>query len=213
MASRVGLDSEQYQQAPTVEEADPDHAEQPIHAHPGAAFLKRCAKKMNALIYTLPLIGWTSVVAAMMITILCFDRLRGTALKDFLSRFGSPDRRRVLHLKKQNGFYFFVDKLITWSDLVVRCSWVAALPALVGGAQAVLAAAFLISLCFLLRSACLTFLAAKRVKTFSIPLDYDGFGVYARTAEEWREIEKEMRVPLIFSTMASAGFLLGTALS
>jgi hypothetical protein len=81
---------------------------------------------MDAVIYTLPLIGWTCVVAAMMVSILCFDRLRGTALKDFLSRFWPADRRRDLHLDKQNGFYFFVDKLISWSDVVVRLSWLAA---------------------------------------------------------------------------------------
>ena len=142
-----------------------------------------------------------------MVVILMFDQLRGTALKDRLSRFWPPDRRRVLHLAKQNGFDFFIDRLIRWSDVIVRLSWIAALPALAGGLRSVLMAAFLISLCFVIRFGSLTYLAAKRVKRFTIPLDYDGFGVYARSADDWREFEGEMRSPLILSVVATFGFL------
>ncbi|MGK0190562.1 MAG: hypothetical protein ACI9R3_006391, partial [Verrucomicrobiales bacterium] len=96
-----------------------------------------------------------------------------------------------------------------WSDVIVRLSWIAALPAFAGGARSVLLAAFLISLCFLIRFGSLTYLAAMRVKRFTMPLDYDGFGVYARTADDWRQFEGEMRPPLIFSIVASCGFLFG----
>jgi hypothetical protein len=164
---------------------------------------------MNPIVYTIPLIAVTCVIAALMVIILKFDQLRGTALKDWLARFWPPDRRRVLHLTKQNGFYFFVDRLIGWSDVIVRLSWIAALPAFAGGSRSVLLAAFLVSLCFLIRFGSLTCLAAKRVKRFTIPLDYDGVGVYARTADDWRQFEGEMRAPLIFSIVASCGFLFG----
>ena len=143
----------------------------------------------------------------MMVVILIFDQLRGTSLKDWLARFWPPDRRQVLHLAKQNGFYFFIDRLIGWSDVIVRLSWVAALPALAGGLRSVLLSAFMISLCFAIRFGCLTYLAAKRVKRFAIPFDYDGFGVYARSADDWREFEGEMRSPLIVSLIATGGFL------
>jgi ABC-type amino acid transport substrate-binding protein len=112
-----------------------------------------------------------------------------------------------LHLEKQNGFYFFIDRLIGWSDVIVRLSWVAALPALAGGLVAMLIAAFLISLCFAIRFGSLSYLHAKRVKRFTIPLDCDGFGIYARSAEDWRKFEGEMRSPLIVSVVATVGFL------
>lgn len=162
---------------------------------------------MNAFTYNIPLMLLMCGVVAMMVVILMFDQSRGTALKDWFSRFWPPARRRVLHLAKQNGFYFFIDRLIGWSDVIVRLSWIAALPALAGGLRSVLIAAFLISLCFAIRFGCLSYLAAKRVKRFTIPLDYDGFGVYARSADDWREFEGEMRPPLIFSIVATSGFL------
>lgn len=162
---------------------------------------------MTPFVYNVPLLALTCGVVAMMVVILMFDQLRGTALKDWLAGFWPPDRRRVLHLAKQNGFYFFVERLIQWSDVIVRLSWIAALTSFAGGPQSVLIAAFLISLCFLIRFASLTYLAASRVKRFTIPLDYDGYGVYARTAEDWREFEAEMRPPLIISIVAAGGFL------
>lgn len=144
-----------------------------------------------------------------MVVILMFDQLRGSGLKEWLVGFWAPDRRRVLHLRKQNGFYFMVDRFIVWSDVIVRLSWIAALPSFAGGVRSALIAAFLISLCFFIRFGFLTYFAAKKGERFTIPLDYDGFGVYARTAEDWREFEREMRSPLVFSIMATGGFLLG----
>ena len=163
--------------------------------------------EMNNFVYNIPLMVLMCGVVAMMVAILMFDQLRGTTLKDWLSRFWPLDRRRVLHLAKQNGFYFFIDRLIGWSDVIVRLSWIVALPALAGGIRSVLIAAFLISFCFVIRFGCLTYLAAKRVKLFTMPLDYDGFGVYARSANDWRKFKCKMRSPLILSVVATGGFL------
>ena len=166
---------------------------------------------MNAILSIMPLVGLVGLVASMMITILAFDRLRGTRFKDWLAGFWKADRRRVLHLAKQNGFYFFVDRLIAWSDPLVRFSWLVALPACAAGNQALMLAGFLVSLCWLIRSATLSYLAASRVSRFSRPLDHDGFGVYAKSATGWREFGRSLKVPLAASGLAAPTFL-GAAL-
>ena len=52
-------------------------------------------------------------------------------------------------------------------------------------------------------------LAEMKLKRFAIRLDCDGLGVFARSADDWRKLEREIRKPLIVSVLATGGFLLG----
>ena len=158
---------------------------------------------MDSLFAIAPAIIWFGATVGMMSLIFQFDRLRWTRAKDYLGRFWSSDRRRVLHLEKQNGFFFFVDKLIEWSDLLLKFSWLAIIFALGGGLESTLIGGLIITLSFLVRFSCLTVLASQRVRRFTMPLDYDGFGVYARTASDWRVFRDELRQPLITSSIAT----------
>ena len=128
-----------------------------------------------------------AVVVLLTVTIWQFDRYRWGELKDLLARLWKDDRREVLHLEKQNGFFFFLDRLIPISE------WVLRLGALLLGipffASPVHFSAAIVLLAFgiVFRSAVLTFLARKRVFEQSLPLEYDNAGIYARSAQDWRE--------------------------
>jgi hypothetical protein len=157
------------------------------------------------------LISWNVIMAAMMLVLLLFDQTRGKALKDWLAGFWPTDRRRVLHLEKNNGFYFFVDRLIDWSESFIRFAWVAALPTLIAGLNGLVVGAFFLALCFCIRSGTLTFLGASRVKKFSMPFDLDAYGVFGRTRAHWQSFYENERRHLAVSSMACIGILLARA--
>ena len=141
------------------------------------------------------------VTVGMMILIFQFDRLRWMAAKDYLSRFWSVDRRRVLLLNKLNGFYFFADKLIEWSGLLLRFSWLAIVFALSEGLESVVFSGLMVTMSFLVRFSYLMFYASQKVRRFTMPLEYDGYGVYARAAADWRGFRNELRQPLVVSSV------------
>ena len=170
-------------------------------------FPQTLCQKMNPLIAITPAILLLGVVVVMILAIFQFDRLRWSSAKDFLGRFWSADRRRVLHLEKQNGFFFFVDLLIDWLSKVMRFAWILVLPALSEGVTTTVLAALIISGTYLLRFGSLTFFASKKVRHSTMPLEYDGYGVYARSASDWRSFKKRSQHPLIISAIFTLIFI------
>lgn len=156
---------------------------------------------MNPIIAVIPAILLLGVVVVMIMAIFQFDRLRWCAVKDFLSRFWPVDQRRVLHLEKQNGFFFFVDRLIGWSGKIMKFSWVLVLPALRDGITTTVVAVLIISATYLLRFGSLMFFASKKMRHYTMPLEYDAYGVYARSASDWNAYKDEWRQPLIISAI------------
>ena len=179
----------------------------------GSTFFMFGQEMGSSTLYNIPLAILVTVVTALMIVVLLFEHQIGGALKDLLSRFWGARRREVLYLEAQNGFFFFIDLFIIWSGYVTRLVWISAFLSLLGGVRSFILGLFLVSLCFTIRLGCLSYLARRRVKLFTLPLEYDGYGVYGRAQNDWRDFADEMRSPMIFSVCATVLFFIGVLTS
>jgi hypothetical protein len=116
-----------------------------------------------------------------------FSRYRGTGLKDWIARAWWPeDRRRVLFLEIDNGFFVLLELLIGASARVLPFVWLAAIPAYFAGPWPGVVATLMVALSLFTVSATVTAIATHRVVRLSELFAYDNFGTYARSRRDWQ---------------------------
>ena len=136
-----------------------------------------------------------------------FDDFKWLKFQEFLSSLWSADRRRVLHLEKQNAFFFFVDCFIDWSERLLWLSWIPLLVAFCGGIETGMLGCVILGLTFFIRSVSLRAFSVARVKRFSMPLDYDGYGSFGRSRLDLKAFGRTQSVVMWLSILVSLVFL------
>ncbi len=124
---------------------------------------------------------------------LAFARHRLPRLRDAFARIWSRRRREILHLECLNGFDFFRDRLHDWSRLILIAAVVSVLPVFIWDPDLFLLAGALVTWGFTFRHFARYYVASSRMKQASLPLEYDGFGSYARAASDWRIEAREAK--------------------
>lgn len=141
------------------------------------------------------LIPLISVVAAcgMIFSALAFSMYRGDWLKDQLVKFWCARRQDVLYLNAQNGFYFFMERLMILSKrLLWGSAGIGAVVTLVYP-QALPPIALAVSLGMILWAVVHWFIAHCRVARFTDLLDCDGYGSIGRARTDWCSRERDTR--------------------
>jgi small-conductance mechanosensitive channel len=160
------------------------------------------------------LIPLIPVVAAcgMIFSALAFSMYRGSWLKDRLAKRWSARRREVLHLDIQNGFYFFMDRLMILSKRLLWLSTGLGVVVALVYRQALPPIALIVSLGMVLWAVVHWFIAHCRVDRFTDLLDGDGYGSIGRARTDWCSRERDARSFLIgaAAVFLAAAFILLT---
>lgn len=150
----------------------------------------------------------TAVACVMMAIALAFSFYRGLWFKRQLSRLWTGRRREVLHLDAQNGYYFFMEMLVRWSETLSRISAVLALTVVLVRPASVLPVTCIVTFGIALRAAVLWYIARCRVSVFGELSGFDGYGTFWKARGDWRSRELAARTTFLGSVVILAVALL-----
>lgn len=143
----------------------------------------------------------SSVLAMAMVGIaLAFSCYRGGRVKDCLAKLWSGRGREILHLEIDNGFFFFMDLLIRYSQRLLWASAILVLLLSIASPASLPSTAIVVSLAFAGHAGAIWFMAHHRVKVFRGMLASDGYGSYGQACTDWCSREKSVR-PQLFAAM------------
>jgi len=146
---------------------------------------------------------------------LAFMAHRLAGIRDLIALIWNHRRRQILFLNCLNGFDEFRDQLHHWSFYLAIAAAISVFPVFLWQPDSLGFACVLVCLTFALRSLVRSHVAGVLAGRACLPLDYDGFGSYARSEVKWRRESRDCLrhtrraagVALIYAVLTLGGWI------
>ena len=151
-------------------------------------------------------VSFVSIACVATTLSLAFAYHRGAHAKNLIAKGWNFRRREVLYLGALNGFDFLREKLHEWSAAASKLAAISVFLIFISDQDNLVLAAALVSTAFAYHYLARLHIARTRREQADLPLEYDGFGSYARATAHWNRERLEIKPVAVCWVVAALSF-------